>query len=80
MTSAEKCEVILKKIIFTINEGKDFVLCKDKGDWTAVIFTGSDHFSVGKSKENFDLLVDELYEYFMAGEKSKKKIIKENKK
>ena len=79
-TITEKCEIILKEFILTINEGKDVVLCKDKGDWTATIFCGSDHFSVGESKKNFDLLVENLYEYFTASPKSQKKQIKENKK
>ena len=79
-TIPEKCEVILKEILSVANQGKDVVFCKDKGDWTAAVYIGSEHFQVGKPKESFDLLVENLYDYFTSDTKSQKKQIKENKK
>lgn len=72
MTNPEKCEVILKALISAANQGKDVVLCKDRGDWTAILYLGSEKFQVGKSKESFDFLVESLYDLFAESKKKKK--------
>jgi len=63
-TTAEKCKLILEKIVELANEGKPIGFEQDFGGWTATITKGKMHTHVGVPGKdgNFDILVNNLYD------------------
>jgi hypothetical protein len=68
-TTAEKCKLILEKIVELANEGKPIGFEQDFGGWTATIAKGKMHTHVGiPGKDgNFDILVNNLYDLLIKG-------------
>lgn len=69
-TIAEKCKLVLEKIVELANEGKPIGFEQDFGGWTATITKGKMHTHVGiPGKEgNFDILVNNLYDLLIKGQ------------
>jgi len=69
-TTAEKCKLILQKIVELANEGKPIGFEQDFGGWTATITKGKMHSHVGiPGKDgNFDILVNNLYDLLIKGQ------------
>lgn len=70
MTTAEKSEAILKKIIEIINTGETVAFETDMYNWTATIMKGELHTHVGIPGKDgsFDLLVNNLYDLLINGQ------------
>lgn len=69
MTTHEKCEAILRKMVELANRGTPVTLEEDFGDWTLTIYVGSSHTHVGIPGDDgsFDLLVNNLYNSLHGG-------------
>lgn len=69
-TTAEKCKLVLQKIVELANEGKPIGFEKDFGGWTATITKDKMHSHVGVpgSSGNFDILVNNLYDLLIKGQ------------
>ncbi len=69
MTTAEKCEAILRKMLDLANEGKPVTVSQDFGDFTATIEVGGNHTHIGvpAADGSWELLVDNLYNSLHSG-------------
>lgn len=67
MTTADKCEAIVRKIVELCNEGKPVGFEEDFGGNTLTIFVEKMHTHVGVPDGDFDLLVDNLYNSMHGG-------------
>ena len=68
LTTAQKCEAILKKMLETVNEEKPIRLEADCwGGNTLTIFVGEAHTHCGVPDGEWEVLVDNLYNSLHGG-------------
>jgi hypothetical protein len=70
LTTQEKSEAILRKLVELANEGKPIGFEKDFGNWTMTVTKGKMHTHVGIPGKDgsFDILVNNLYDLLIKGE------------
>ena len=67
MTTPEKCEVIIRRIVELANEERPVKFEQDFGGNTLTIYIGDMHTHCGVPNGAFDLLVDNLYNAVTGG-------------
>jgi hypothetical protein len=67
VTTPEKCEAILRKMLEEANDGKPVTLKEDFGGNTLTVCVGQEHTHVGVPDGDWPLLVDQLYDSLHGG-------------
>ncbi|HWQ54841.1 MAG TPA: hypothetical protein VN442_14235 [Bryobacteraceae bacterium] len=67
MTTQEKCEAILRKMLELANDGKPVTLREDWGGNSATIAAGDSHTHVGFTDIPWEQFVDQLYNSLHGG-------------
>lgn len=67
MTTPDKCEALIRRMVDLANEKGHVTFEQDFGGNSLTIIVGKDHTHVGYADAPFDLLVDNLYNSLYGG-------------